>query len=254
MSRKNQKNKSKKQVKPEFKTPTIIKMESPSNLEKSDHAEKSGYADQASKFKEPKRDKWTRMEIMNLALTIGTFLLFIVAYIQYKASIQISEKNINIIKDQFDIDNEPYLTISNLDSIYFDTGRNVEVFFEVSNVGKSPVRIDSISPFIKTTLDNPKNSSDYFNSIKGKHFNLSVNQYVINSIPYHGHYQDTQKVSIDDHYRIFNTRSYFFFGGEMFYTNLINNEKRRFEFLYGITVINGKHLEMNPIRNENFDD
>ena len=253
MSRKKQKNKSKTQIDVESKTPPTIEIVSTSKSEKSENTKNNTNAEPSRKFKEPNQDKWTRMEIMNLTLTIGTFLLFIIAYVQYKASIDISEKNINIIKNQFDIENKPYLTISNLDSIYFETGRNIEVFFEVSNIGKSPVRIDSIRPFIKTTLDNPKNSSEYFNSIKGKYFNLNVNQYVINPIPYHGHYQDVQKVSTDDHYRIFNARSYFFFGGVMFYTNLVNNEKRRLEFLYGITVVNDKHLEMNPIRNENFD-
>jgi hypothetical protein len=89
--------------------------------------------------------------ITNIAVGIATVFLFSLAFYQNdlvkdssNAALKAAEsakEQVDLIKDQFELEHRPYLTVKNISKIEFRKGSKVKINFNFVNLGKYPITI-----------------------------------------------------------------------------------------------------------------
>jgi regulatory protein YycI of two-component signal transduction system YycFG len=87
----------------------------------------------ANKSEEIVEKNWIKDNLVNIVLMIVNIVLVFISYLQAqsaKDAVRISEDNIRLIKEQFDIEKTTYLSINSVSQIIIDSiTRNVTITF-----------------------------------------------------------------------------------------------------------------------------
>jgi len=171
-----------------------------------------------------------------------------------QAQIDAMKEQVQAIKNQFEIEHTPYLTIRGIKINQLAPNKLFDFDFEIMNIGKYPVKVISIG---NRTSFAPTNGIVGLNDLNGIKM-IDVNYYVTNQYPFNTHFGTQQQISNETYSAVIDNKITIWWIGEMDYVNLINNQKRKFRFIIkfnSIDIVNSsvdiefKENENLPIKN-----
>lgn len=160
------------------------------------------------------------------------------------AQIQSLKEQVNLIKNQFETENLPYLK-TDFFSVDRQQSQPWRFRVNISNIGKYPAKI--VSTKIKVSVQaNAFNSQTFFQGIKSK----TVSFYVMDkySFPIEMTYDSLKGTDAPEY--VLKGKKDIYFAGEIIYFNLVTTKMRKVEFVY--KSIPGPYFNMEQIKLENY--
>lgn len=147
---------------------------------------------------------------------------------EMKWQVEAMKDQVKTMKEQFEIENTPYLSITNITKVVFSPNKNFEMDFTVTNLGINPVQtverltmfmigsneFPSIFKFFDEHLPNEKPKSGVF-FISNK-FNALIPEKFDNII------------SLENYDYVMQGKGTIYWATEITYLNLVNKKKRKF--------------------------
>lgn len=238
MKPKKRKNKGNKQSQKGSPSMPFSEGELPNSNEKSTTAENGGH-DKQDKETIQKKDQnnMTTAEKISITLNaiyvIATIGIFFITYYSLKET----RKSNEAISKQFEIENTPYLSLTNVKINKFEPDEIMDFIYQISNLGKSPVKIIESGSRIMFTVYGANDAVKFF--AKNPVSMFPVNNYVTNQIPTFLRPTSSPPLKIRklEYDRANKEEGNFYFGGEITYVNLINLKKRKFFFIIQFQTI-----------------
>lgn len=183
---------------------------------------------------------WKRQDLIALASTLATILLFIIAFrafIQTRKSVKDTENQIQQQQEQFIKTNSPYLEVI-VDSINKIDTSNIEINYGVINISETPVQIlDCVYDyFVDTAIDsiNEEDANSICDSLKRKNSFLK-GTYLLRGAPTifsqfklmpEPPFKIFPKIYLDS--ITYYDDNYLYIADQIIYKNLVSGKKRYF--------------------------
>jgi hypothetical protein len=168
----------------------------------------------------------------------------------YQAQINAMNEQIKILKDQFEIENTPYLRVE-IEKLDIEINKALNITYFTFNLGKHPVRVNSTKISV-IALD--KSIAPVYKNIFADVKEQKVNFYITNQFPHGTNFLPEFIVDKMVYDKLDSKQWFLYLAGEEIYTNLINGKPRMFRFLIrfdvvkqpiGITVLENENIPIN---------
>lgn len=235
MKLKRKKRESKKKIKPTAPAPStrrIISEAAVNNI----HPESADDIDK-NKIKEGMNEKkgirWSWDKLIDLLQLLCTFGLFFYAIQQNNASQRSADAAIDAVKEvrnQFEIENRPYLVVLQIDSMFFGPNYPIKLIYGITNIGKHPEKltgaryafmyVDKIeTPFKEIEMQ-------LTNNIEKEPISV-IEAYVGTQSPHTIITDSKNSITKDAYDAVMRRTAKMYWMGEYFYSNLTNESNGR---------------------------